>query len=132
MDRIRVLWLVAVPLALVLLAGASVTARSAETSGPPAAPLKLTSTSTPVPAVTCAPVASPTPIPTPAFTPAPGCSDTPPSGQPRAVITDHPTTTDALFTNTPATCSYRIGLALYRKFDTDLAHQELSDPTLAA
>ena len=70
-------------------------------------------------------------MPPPAFTPAPGCSDTPAGRTLRAVITNHPTTTDAQFTNRSSTCSYRIGLASYSKFDSNINHQELYDYRLA-
>jgi hypothetical protein len=90
-----------------------------------------TSATTPAPSTTCEPTLSPTRIATPAFTPAPGCSDRPRSGDLRAVITDHPTTTDALFTNTSSVCSYRIGLAIYKKFDNNIDHQVLYDYRLA-
>src|SRR5262249_30817599 len=76
---------------------------------------------------------TPTPpvIVTPAFTPAPGCSLTPPHGTLSAVITDHPNTTDALFTNHSNTCSYTIGLATYEKVDGNIEHQILYDYTRA-
>src|SRR5438045_3328329 len=61
-----------------------------------------------VPVETCPP-GTPTRIPTPLFTPAPDCSDVPPTGVLTATISDHFGTTDALFTNASATCSYRIG-----------------------
>ena len=89
-----------------------------------------TATSPPLPTSTCAPQ-TPTRVPTPAVTPAPGCTDRPRSGHLRATITDHPTTTDALFTNRSATCSYRIGLAIYKQFDNNIDHQELYDYRLA-
>jgi hypothetical protein len=57
--------------------------------------------------------------------PGPGCSDIPHAGDLRAVITDHPDSTTALFTNRSDTCSYRIGLAIYKKFDDNIDHQEL-------
>ena len=49
----------------------------------------------------------------------------------RAVITDHAGTTEALFTNTSATCSFPIGLASYRRFDGNIDNQELYDYRLA-
>jgi hypothetical protein len=76
-------------------------------------------------------VPSPTRVATPIFTPAPGCTDRPRSGDLRALITDHPNTTEALFTNRSNTCSYRIGLAIYKKFDNNIDHQELYDYRLA-
>jgi hypothetical protein len=89
-----------------------------------------TPTGTPAPPPVCA-LTTPTRVPTPAFTPAAGCSDTPHGRELRAVITDHPTTTEARFTNRSATCSYPIGLATYRRFDTNIDHQELYDYRLA-
>jgi hypothetical protein len=44
-----------------------------------------------------------------------------------AFITDHPGTTTALFTNNSATCSYRIGLASYKKYDENIDNQSLYD-----
>ncbi len=82
------------------------------------------------PQETCPP-GTPTRLPTPLFTPAPGCSDVPPTGVLTATITDHFYTTDAAFTNTSASCSYRIGLATYRKFDKNFESQRLYDYTLA-
>jgi hypothetical protein len=63
--------------------------------------------------------------------PGPGCSDIPHAGDLRAVITDHPDSTTALFTNRSNTCSYRIGLAIYKKFDDNIDHQELYDNVAA-
>jgi hypothetical protein len=63
--------------------------------------------------------------------PGPGCSDIPHAGDLRAVITDHPDSTTALFTNRSNTCSYRIGLAIYKKFDENIDHQELYDNVAA-
>jgi hypothetical protein len=83
------------------------------------------------PQPTCQPTAIPTRQATPAFTPAQGCSSTPSSGVLSAVITDHPNTTDALFTNHSNTCSYPIGLAVYKKVDGNIDHQILYDYTLA-
>jgi hypothetical protein len=56
---------------------------------------------------------------------------TPRPGVLEAVITDHPTTTEALFTNHSNTCSYPIGLAIYRKVDNNIDHQILYDYSLA-
>src|SRR6476620_9039980 len=78
---------------------------SAETTGPAEQPMVYAAF--PLECTTSTPVF----IVTPNFTPAPGCADTPPDGVLSAVITDHPTTTSALFTNHSTTCSYRIGLA---------------------
>ncbi len=89
-----------------------------------------TPTNTPTPQETC-PAGTPTRIATPAFTPRPGCSDTPPDGVLVAAITDHGTTTEANFRNTSTTCSYRIGLATYKKFDENVDNQELFDYRLA-
>jgi hypothetical protein len=96
-------------------------------------------TTTPVPTVTAAPptatptcvVTTPTRIATPAFTPAPGCTDAPPHGVLTALITDHPNFTEATFRNRSPACSYRIGLAVYKKFDNNINHQELYDYRLA-
>ncbi len=87
-------------------------------------------TDTPTPLPTCPP-GPPGPIVTPAFTPGPGCSLTPRPGALEAVITDHPLTTEALFTNHSNTCSYPIGLAIYRKVDNNIDHQILYDYSLA-
>lgn len=89
----------------------------------------LTSTETPI--TTLCPSVSPTPIGTPIFTPRPGCSASPPSGVLEAVIIDHPTTTEARFTNHSTTCSYPIGLAVYKRFDDHIDNQELYDYRLA-
>jgi hypothetical protein len=96
-----------------------------------------TLTSTPVPP-TRTPTPTPTSVPptplhvvTPAFTPAPGCSETLTADVLTAVITDHPSTTSALFMNTSNTCSYRIGLAVYRAFSTQINTQLLYDYELA-
>jgi hypothetical protein len=48
-----------------------------------------------------------------------------------AIITDHPTTTEARFTNYSTTCSYPIGLASYQRVDTSINHQILYDYVLA-
>jgi hypothetical protein len=63
--------------------------------------------------------------------PGPGCSDVPQPGDLRATITDHPDSTTALFTNHSDTCSYQIGLAVYKKFDDNIDHQELYDNVAA-
>jgi hypothetical protein len=70
-----------------------------------------------------------TPIAT--STPGTGCSETPHRGDLRARITDHPDSTTAQFTNRSASCSYQIGLAVYKKFDDNIDHQELYDHTAA-
>jgi hypothetical protein len=48
-----------------------------------------------------------------------------------AVIIDHPTTTEARFTNHSTTCSYPVGLAIYKRFDGRINNQELYDYRLA-
>ncbi len=83
-----------------------------------------------VPTETCPPSA-PTRIPTPQFTPAPGCSDIPPEGTLAATINDQLGGTEAVFTNASSACSYRIGLANYRKFGENVETQELFDYSLA-
>src|SRR5947209_120664 len=70
-------------------------------------------------------------IVTPAFTPGPGCSATPTTGVVTATITIHATTTSALFTNTSTTCSYPVGLTIYRMFSALPSDQDLFDYTLA-
>jgi hypothetical protein len=87
-------------------------------------------TRTPTRTPTCVPPTA-VPIVTPAFTPAPGCSETLAADVLTAVITDHPNTTSALFMNTSNTCSYRIGLAVYRAFSTQISSQLLYDYELA-
>src|SRR2546423_533901 len=80
-----------------------------------------------------APASPPSPparVPPPAFAPRPSCSPDP-HGALSATIIDHPTTTEAHFTNHSSTCSYRIGLAIYRKLDGNINHQELYDYQLA-
>jgi hypothetical protein len=104
------------------------------------APPTSTPTNTPVPPTntpapptltpTCAPPTA-LPIVTPAFTPQPGCSATPRRNTLSAIIIDHPTTTEARFTNRSRTCSYPIGLATYQRFDNRINHQQLYDYTLA-
>src|SRR5207247_41487 len=79
---------------------------------------------------TCPP-GTPTRVRTPAFTPRPGCLDVPLTGELTALINDFFATTQAVFTNTSTTCSYRIGLATYRKFDKNIDNQELYDYALA-
>jgi hypothetical protein len=99
-----------------------------------------TRTSTPVPptrtpapptaTTTCVPE-TPIPIVTPAFTPGPGCGTTPAPGVVTGSIIDHLNTTEAQFTNHSATCSYPIGLAIYRRFDNNINQQQLYDYSLA-
>jgi hypothetical protein len=55
----------------------------------------------------------------------------PPPGVLSAVITDHPTTTSALFVNHSTTCSYPIGLATYLAYTNLLSSQVLYDYALA-
>jgi len=66
-------------------------------------------------------------VATPVFTPAPGCSDVPNPGDLRGDITVLGSTSNAVYTNRSTTCSYRIGLAVYRRFDNNIDHQELYD-----
>src|SRR5690349_4249188 len=74
---------------------------------------------TPTPVPPCPP-GTPTRVPTPAFTPAPGCSAIPATGDLDATITTSSgAVTTAVFTNHSSTCSYPIGLATYRRFDTN-------------
>ena len=90
-------------------------------------------TRTPAPptaTTTCVPE-TPVPIVTPAFTPGPGCGATPAPGVVTGSIVDHLTTTEAQFINHSATCSYPIGLAIYRRFDNSINHQQLYDYSLA-
>jgi hypothetical protein len=84
----------------------------------------------PSPTPTCPP-ATPPVVVTPAWTPGPGCAPTPRAGDLSAVITDHPNTTEARFTNHSNTCAYRIGLATYKRFDNNIDNQELYDWELA-
>jgi hypothetical protein len=104
--------------------------RATTPTRPPGTP-SLTPTSTPPPPGTVCATQTPTRVPTPPYTPAPGCAPAPERGDLQAIITDHPTTTEALFTNRSTTCSYRIGLAAYEKPDGWIDHQELYDYTLA-
>ena len=64
---------------------------------------------------------------TPTSTPRAGCAATPPRGTLRASITEHSATTAARFVNRSLTCSYPIGLAVYRDLDGRIAHQQLYD-----
>jgi hypothetical protein len=52
-------------------------------------------------------------------------------GDLEASLTLHANTTEAGFTNHSATCSYPIGLAIYRKLDEHINHQQLHDYRLA-
>ncbi len=90
----------------------------------------VVATGTSTPTATCVPE-TPVPIVTPAFTPGPGCSSTPPPGVITALITDHPTTTTAVFHNYSTTCSYPVGLASYRRLDNHINNQLLYDYALA-
>jgi hypothetical protein len=47
-----------------------------------------------------------------------------------AHIVDHPNFTEATFTNRSNTCSYPIGLAVYKRFSSNIDTQELFDYTL--
>ncbi len=100
------------------------TATSTPTLPPP--PPSETATALPTNTPVCN-SGTPTPVVTPAFTPGPGCSSTPHHGDLDATIIDHPTTTEARFTNNSRTCSYPIGLAIYQKFDNNIDHQQLYD-----
>jgi hypothetical protein len=75
---------------------------------------------------TC-PAKAPTRVPTPAFIPNNGCSATPASGDLTGVITDYSNPTVATITNHSSTCSYPVGLAIYRKFDENIDNQVLFD-----
>src|SRR5205085_3519086 len=92
-----------------------------------------TPTRTPAPpsaTATCVPE-TPVVVVTPAFTSGPGCSTTPPPGVLSAVITDHPTTTSALFTNHSRSEERRVGKESYWMVDGNLEHQVLYDYELA-
>src|SRR5215204_232488 len=91
-----------------------------------AAPLK--DTVTPFP--TCPPSASPTRQATPAFTPGPGCGNPDPDdlGAEIQVVGNQSV---AEFTKCSTTCSYPIGLAVYKRFDEIIDNQELYDYVLA-
>ena len=89
-------------------------------------------TNTPTPTMTRTPQTSescpegtPTRIPTPSFTPAGGCSTTPPNGVLNATISTTGNEVTATFTNTSTTCSFPIGLAVYKKYDENIDNQEL-------
>src|SRR5690242_19613152 len=79
------------------------------------------------------PTGTPAPPSHRTYTPTPrsGCTERPPHGTLTARITDHADSTEALFTNHSPTCSYDIGLAVYKKFDDNIEHQQLYDYTLA-
>ena len=96
---------------------------------PPPPPTVTATLPPPPPTVTCVPQ-TPTRIPTPPYTPAPGCSPNPGSRL-DADITLLAGSSDATFNNRSSTCSYRIGLAVYRKVDNNIDHQELYDYRLA-
>jgi hypothetical protein len=108
----------------------SVPKNTATPTLPPPPPTSTPTLPPPPPTVTVCPSGTPTRVPTPPYTPAPGCSPNPGSRL-SAVIIDHATTTDAVFTNRSQTCSYPIGLAIYRKLDNNIEHQELYDYRLA-
>ena len=101
---------------------------SATPTLPPPPP---SATETPLPTSTPGCNSTPIPIVTPAFTPGPGCSLTPHHGTLDGTIIDHATTTEAIFTNHSRTCSYPVGLAIYRKMDNTINHQQLYDYELA-
>jgi hypothetical protein len=94
----------------------------------PLPPAVESATATPLPSPGCA---TPIPVVTPTFTPGPGCSAVPPPGRVSATITDGTSTTSAQFTNHSNTCSYPIGLAVFKRFDNNIDHQELYDYSLA-
>jgi hypothetical protein len=77
------------------------------------------------------PVGTPTRVPTPAFTPHYMCSSTPPAGVVTGMITDASNPTVAKITNFSSKCSYPVGLAIYKKFDSNIDNQELFDYELA-
>jgi hypothetical protein len=88
-------------------------------------------TATPIPSAPCPP-GTPTRVPTPAFTPGPGCSAIPAAGDlDAAITTSSGAYTEVLFTHHSTTCSYPIGLAIYRRFDPNIDHQQLYDYALA-
>jgi LPXTG-motif cell wall-anchored protein len=76
-------------------------------------------------------LAGPRTSPGPTHTPGSGCSETPRPGDLRATITDHADSTSAHFINRSHQCSYQIGLAIYKKFDENISHQELYDHVAA-
>lgn len=73
------------------------------------------------------PAGTPTQAPTPAFTPNSGCSATPASGDLAASIVHASNPTTCTFTNNSTTCSYAIGLASYKMYDSNINDQELYD-----
>ncbi len=122
-------------LALVLLGGFVLVTQPASARVAPGVGVNTSTngavTWTPTPGPIC-PTGTPTRVPTPAFTPASGCSATPGAGTLEATITTSSGAfTEAVFTNHSTTCSYPIGLATYRRFDTSINHQELYDYALA-
>ncbi len=120
----------AATLVLVLIALDLPGSLSTQAAASAARPGRATATTTPTP-VACVVTGAPTRVPTPAFTPGPGCSATPARGTLRADITEHAATTEARFTNRSNTCSYPIGLAVYRAPDGNIDHQQLYDYRLA-
>jgi hypothetical protein len=92
-----------------------------------------TPTNTPVrtatPTVTVCP-GTPTRIPTPAFTPEPGCGNPDPDDL-GAEIATVGNTSVAEFINYSDTCSFPIGLAVYKRFNSSIDDQELYNYTLA-
>ena len=76
------------------------------------------------------PAGTPIPIVTPAFTPGPGCATQPGPNVLTATITTFTHSAVAVFNNTSTTCSYPIGFASYRKFDANIADQQLYDYSL--
>ncbi|MGH3638416.1 MAG: hypothetical protein ACRDUX_05235 [Mycobacterium sp.] len=88
-----------------------------------------TPTQTSTPGEACA-TGTPTQGPTVSFTPAAGCSATPSAGTLTASMSTVNGSTVVQFTNTSATCSYPVGLAVYKKYDEDIDHQEIFDYVL--
>jgi hypothetical protein len=69
----------------------------------------------------------PTCVPKPAYTPRPGCSDTPPKWMLSASTTTKPGTSETTFTNRDPRCSYVVGAATYKKFDSSPYDDEKYD-----
>ncbi|MEO8601610.1 MAG: hypothetical protein ABI629_03435 [bacterium] len=83
-----------------------------------------TATQTPQPGESC-PEGTPTRIPTPNYTPAGGCTSTPPDGVLTVTLSTTGGVVTATITNNSTTCSYPVGLAVYRKYDENIDNQEL-------
>ena len=106
---------------------ATATKTATKTATPTSTP---TRTATPIPGEFCA-QGTPTRIPTPSFTPHYGCTSTPPTGVLSATISSNGGLTSAQFINNSSSCSYPIGLAVYKKFDGNIDNQELFSYDLA-